>query len=495
MGIVQEDSKAIVFEDDLANGNDVAAGRLSDQELSTAAVEEESFFDALPDSILVQHIFPLLSAPDKKALRLASPRARAQLNQGVTCVRASPAEELLTCPGIRLGERFPRLRAFHAEDTGDAPLTDDLIISFLADSVQSLQRLQEVNVKQCHYVGRRLLAFLRGNCPALVRLSASRWTDNGMLYEVARCEGLQELDLGDSDIDVLTIDDVGLNALDALPHLTSLSLARCRYMGDAAALTLGRLPSLRWLDLSHTDIGPRGVAWLAQLPALHTLSLSDCRRIDDDALALVTALTALATLALRNTEVSNSGLRHLRTLRLLRSLSLGSRFELDDEGLSALAGCASLRQLSAGSFNLKRLLPRGGFPALEHLSFGGGFANKGLQLLFPLPALKSLHVQGIDAVTDSVMKTVSSQTSLERLALRSGYSLTEDGLQTLSGLGNLAVLSVSACPAITQTCLGAFTNAHRRLSRLLVGVCPLLADAHDALVCDYVTALEAVASR
>ncbi len=146
-------------------------------------------------------------------------------------------------------------------------------------------------------------------------------------------------------------------------------------------------------DLSHTDVGPRGVAWLAQLPALHTLSLSDCRRIDDEALASISSLTALGTLALRNTEVSNSGLRHLRTLRLLRSLSLGSRFELDDEGLGALAGCASLRRLSAGSFNLKRLLPRGAFPALEHLSFGGGFANKGLQLLFPLPALRSLHVQ------------------------------------------------------------------------------------------------------
>ncbi len=123
--------------------------------------------------------------------RLASPKARAHLNQSVTCVRASPAEELLTCPGVRLGERFPRLRTFHAEDTGDAPLTDDLIISFLSESVQSLQRLQEVNVKQCHYVGRRLLAFLQKHCPSLARLSASRWTNNGMLYEMARFHGLQ----------------------------------------------------------------------------------------------------------------------------------------------------------------------------------------------------------------------------------------------------------------------------------------------------------------
>ncbi len=68
MGIEQEVSKAIVFEHGLAYGDDVAAGRAADQELP-AAVEAESLLEALPDSILVQHVLPLLSAPDKKALR------------------------------------------------------------------------------------------------------------------------------------------------------------------------------------------------------------------------------------------------------------------------------------------------------------------------------------------------------------------------------------------------------------------------------------------
>lgn len=98
-------------------------------------------------------------------------------------------------------------------------------------------------------------------------------------------------------------------------------------------------------------------------------------------------------------------------------------------------------------------------------------------------------MQGIDAVTDVVMKHVSSQTSLERLSLRSGYNLTAEGLKALQPLGNLAVLSVSACPAITQACLIAFTAAHRRLSRLLIGCCPLLADVQEAL---YATAMEVI---
>lgn len=76
--------------------------------------------------------------------------------------------------------------------------------------------------------------------------------------------------------------------------------------------------------------------------------------------------------------------------------------------------------LAAGSFNLVRPAcnPKG-LAKLEHLSFGGGFANKGLHLLFPLLKLKSLYVQGIDSVTDCVMRHIScSQKQLQHLSLR-----------------------------------------------------------------------------
>lgn len=62
-------------------------------------------------------------------------------------------------------------------------------------------------------------------------------------------------------------------------------------------------------------------------------------------------------------------------------------------GLVAVASCGCLRELTVGSFNLVGpLLGRRDLRRLEHLSFGGGFANKGLHLLFPLLDLKSLHV-------------------------------------------------------------------------------------------------------
>jgi len=68
-------------------------------------------------------------------------------------------------------------------------------------------------------------------------------------------------------------------------------------------------------------------------------------------------------------------------------------FEVNDEGMAYLAACPSLTRLAAGSFYLERRASGGGFARLQHLSFGGSYQNKGLDLLFPLPALRSLHVQ------------------------------------------------------------------------------------------------------
>lgn len=91
-------------------------------------------------------------------------------------------------------------------------------------------------------------------------------------------------------------------------------------------------------------------------------------------------------------------------------------------------------------------------------------------------------MQGMDSVTDGVMRHISSsQKQLRQLALRCGYALTPNGLAQLAALANLAVLSVGACPAINKASLGAFTAAHARLGLLLEGCCPLVPDTSNAL--------------
>jgi hypothetical protein len=103
-------------------------------------------------------------------------------------------------------------------------------------------------------------------------------------------------------------------------------------------------------------------------------------------------------------------------------------------------------------------------------------------MLALIPALLTLVLQGMDSVTDCVMRHVSaSQKRLRQLALRCGYSLTPVGLAQLAALANLAVLSVGACPAINKASLEAFTSAHVRLAMLVEGACPLLPDNNHAL--------------
>lgn len=87
---------------------------------------------------------------------------------------------------------------------------------------------------------------------------------------------MQELDLGDVDTDIVTVDDLSMGQLSGLgPTLKRLSLARCRWVSSCEPLK--SLVSLESLDLSGTDVGPRALEALAQLPALRALNLTGCR--------------------------------------------------------------------------------------------------------------------------------------------------------------------------------------------------------------------------
>lgn len=428
-----------------------------------------ALLDVLPDCLLRLNLLPALSAEDKKAFRAASPFSRALVNSAVTRVRVA-AGDLLPAgrPGAaapRLGRRFPALRELEVFDCAEAPVSDERLVAFLSDCGRELlSQISKFDLKRCHYVGRNLLEFLKTHCSGLTCLSASRWTDNVTLAAIGRLSGLQELDLGDAD----AIDDSGLLSLRGMSALRVLGLQRCRYIGDAGCRALAQITSLEDLSVAGTDVGPDGLRELSRLPRLRRLDVSGALRAagDEGLSALAEASPpALEALELRGTPAKRRGLGALGWFGRLTSVDLGPKYELDDEGVAMLADCRVLVSLSAGSFNLTRPPPAGFGARLERLSFGGGSANKGLEMLFPLPALRSVHATGIDTVTDRVMRTLSCQATLEELALRSGYSLTKAGLASaLQALPRLQAVSVSSCPAINDAALTAFAAAHPRLS-------------------------------
>lgn len=104
---------------------------------------------------------------------------------------------------------------------------------------------------------------------------------------------MQELDLGDADTDIVTVDDLSMSQLSGLaPTLKRLSLSRCRWVSSCEPLKgLTRLESL---DLSHTDVGAKALAALAGLPGLKALRLTGCRW--EDGVASAHSTTRLLSL-------------------------------------------------------------------------------------------------------------------------------------------------------------------------------------------------------
>lgn len=78
-----------------------------------------------------------------------------------------------------------------AYDHKDASITDDDLIRFLSASGPWLEQVQAVDLKQCHYVTARLLAFLRSACPKLRKLAPSRWAEHTAMAEVAQFPDLE----------------------------------------------------------------------------------------------------------------------------------------------------------------------------------------------------------------------------------------------------------------------------------------------------------------
>jgi F-box/leucine-rich repeat protein 14 len=441
-------------------------------------VNAESALLALPDGLLLAHLLPRLSPADRKALRQLCARARALVNSAVAAIALHGDAR----PGERLGGRFPGLDALHARDAPGAPVTDDGLIAFLAGS-PSLPRLRRADLKHSSYTSGRALRFLAEACEGLAALLPSRWADACALHHLARLCGLEHLDLGDPDADVCQLDDGALVAAAALTALTSLSLQRCKWITDAGLARLAPLTRLASLNLASTGVTGVGLPALAGARGLQQLDLSDCRQLGDAGLgAACAALAQLRALRLGGTAVTNAGLRHLASLPALRALDLGGRFEVDDAGLVALAACEALAELAAGSFNLTSAAPPGcrpsppdgAFGALEALRLGGAFPSKGLRGLFPLPALRRLHLAGIDTATDATLRHVASQTSLCELSVSGGYKLTGGGLAALRPLRALALLALSACPAVEPAALRSLSADLCSLSELRVSCCPQL---------------------
>ena len=145
--------------------------------------------------------------------------------------------------------------------------------------------------------------------------------------------------------------------------IREVSLNSNRDLEDADLQALSDLPSLRELQLDHTNITDRATVYLAGCPRLRVLGFRQVQ-ITDASLPNIAKLTQLRELDLWGTRVTSSGLSALTPLRHLDELWLHDTSVSDDvvpilSGFRSLhtVGLGNTKVTASGKQELRRLRP------------------------------------------------------------------------------------------------------------------------------------------
>ena len=138
---------------------------------------------------------------------------------------------------------------------------------------------------------------------------------------------------------------------DALQHLSGLRRVRVVLLSETAitdvgAIQLGKISTLRNVDLRNCPISNAGIAPLSEIAELRALRLSGKNgntTVDDDALGDIAKMTKLKVLAMDQLWVGSEGLSQLTELTELEELYL-SKTLVDDESLALLAQFPKLKK-------------------------------------------------------------------------------------------------------------------------------------------------------
>ena len=234
-------------------------------------------------------------------------------------------------------EKLPRLERLVAAGSG---LNDKALVA-----VGRLKGLRQLDLRDCpvtnaglaHLGGLRELVALR-----LSGKSGACTVDDDGMQHVAALGGLRVLML-----DFLWVGKDGLEKLVGLERLEELTLAQSLVQDDALPV-IARFPALRRLRLARTSVSGAGLAEITKLGRLEDLDLGEAAQLDDAALVEVGKLTTLKRLNLWRVPVGDEGIGKLSGLTRLEWLNLDNT-RLTDGGLAALAGMTKLATLHVGS--------------------------------------------------------------------------------------------------------------------------------------------------
>ncbi len=118
-------------------------------------------------------------------------------------------------------------------------------------------------------------------------------------------------------------------------------------MGDVGAVAIGKIKTLKSLQLDKTNIGDVGIEHLENLTQLEFLSLRNTSVSDKSAKALA-RLSNLKTLDLSGTKVTDEMMAALKALPLLEELNV-ARTDVTDIGFAFLDEYPNIKRINVGS--------------------------------------------------------------------------------------------------------------------------------------------------
>lgn len=270
-----------------------------------------------------------------------------------------------------------------------------------------------------------------------------RTLNDEMAATLAGLKSLKSLALTNTVINDVTVEMI----VKSFPNLIDLDLSSNTNMTNGVVKIVSGMSQLQRLTLVQNQVNDIGAQRLSKLQELRSLDLRGNMEAGDMALEVVAALPKLTGLKHRSTAVTDSGLEYLSHNQTLESL-LMQDFAVTDQSGPHLAKLGKLSQLEifrCQQFGTEGVLALKGM-GLTRLTLRDlpNIDDRAMEVFDDLPKLKRLYLHEIASVSDSGLKYLAAQKSLELLDIWTVPQMTDATVDVIATLPALKELSIRA---------------------------------------------------
>lgn len=303
-------------------------------------------------------------------------------------------------------------------------------------------KLTEINIKDGSFLTAQDLA-LFGRLTDLKKLQIynCRSLNSEMAGQLSNLKELKSLALTNTVIDDSAVEMISKS----FPDLIELDLSSNANMSGQILKPISTMKKLQQLSLVQNRLNEIGTRKLSKLQDLRVLDLRGNMEAGDMTLEILADLPKLKAFKHRSTVVSDYGLELLSRSATLENMLIQD-FAITNASGKYLAKLKSLSQLEIfrcqgfGSqgvlalkgLNLQRLTLRD-LPTMD---------DSALDVLKDLPKLKKLYLHEMSGITDEGLKQIAAVETLELLDIWSIPRMTDASVEVIAKLPNLKELTI-----------------------------------------------------